>query len=147
MPVQPVSAGSDDVLYDPTVSPGQLRAFLPFISGRKVQGMFINAVSFSRPSPEEIRMEAVIGERAVGELDWQAAKAEIGVSPSEGKPVGEPGAFDSGGLLELSSDNPSVVATAVKKAWAAAIPPAAGPGGETLVVRLVNYSGAPPAWA
>lgn len=78
VPVQPVAAGSDDVLYDLTVSPGQLRAFLPFISGRKVQGMFINAVSFSRPSPEEIRMEAVIGERAVGELDWQAAKAEIG---------------------------------------------------------------------
>lgn len=77
VPVQPVAAGTNDILYDMVATPGQLRAFLPFISGRKVQGMYINAIAFSRPIPEEVRMEAVIGDRLVGELDWEAGKAEV----------------------------------------------------------------------
>lgn len=75
--LQPAAGGSEDVVYDFTLSPAQLKALLPFIASRRVQGMFVNAVDLTRPSPDEVRLEALVGDRPVGEFDWRAAKAEI----------------------------------------------------------------------
>jgi len=74
VPIQPVAAGANDVLYDLVATPAQIRTFLPFISGRKVMGMCINGFAVSRPVTGECRIEAIMGERAEGEIDWEAAK-------------------------------------------------------------------------
>jgi len=75
--LQDVAGGGEDVVFEQTVTPRQLKALLPFVSGREVMGMFINGLNLTRPSPGLVRVELIIGDRPVGEVDVQAGREAI----------------------------------------------------------------------
>lgn len=76
-PLQPVTAGGGDVVFDLSLSPLQLRGLLPFVAGREVQGRFVNQARLSRPSAETVLIELVIGPRPEGEVDVAGVKAQV----------------------------------------------------------------------
>jgi len=77
VPCQEVAAGGEDTVFDLELSPLQLRGLLPLLPGREILGMVVDQVRLSRPEPGRARIELVLGDREVGDLDMTALKEEV----------------------------------------------------------------------
>jgi alpha-mannosidase len=77
IPCQEVAAGGEDTVFDLELSPLQLRGLLPLLPGREVLGMVVNEVRLSRPEQGRARIELVLGDREVGDLDMTLLKKEV----------------------------------------------------------------------
>ncbi len=74
-PVQ-MTAGRREQIFRLQFSARRFRSILTLIRQREFQGLHLNAVRMSRPSPELLEIQAVVGYRSEGELDLPALKAQ-----------------------------------------------------------------------
>ncbi len=80
VPLQPSLADrGGGVLFESTLSAFQVRALLPMVSGRRIQGVFVNRVNLVRPADGRgpVDVEVIVGDQPEGDLDWRKAKEEM----------------------------------------------------------------------